>query len=221
MSEPEQEPEEGAELDETTDADGVSDDEAAEQEEAAQEREPEPDADADAILRAQSEREMEKKLRALDREAVAHAARVEKIMGDDFESVVGCPLCAPNIPGFRFPFPPQPEVVAAVKEAIGEPASPAYSRDSYSRACELCGGLGSVSTGSKVAGQGVVSCLTCKGRGWVPIGPERETGAITPPNGAVAPVDYGATTPPDVLPPEAEALKALGYIVVAPIQAQV
>lgn len=221
MSEPEPEPEEGAELDETPDEDGPADDEAAEQEEAAQEPDPDADDAAEAEARAQSEREMEKKLRALDREAVAHAARVEKIMGDDFESVVGCPLCAPNIPGFRFPFPPQPEVVAAVKDAIGEPASPAYQRDSYSRACDLCGGLGSVSTGSKVAGQAVVSCIPCRGKGWLPIGPERESGAVTPPNGAVAPVDYGATTPPDVLPPEAEALKALGYIVVAPIQAPV
>lgn len=221
MSEQEQEPTEDETLESTPDEVGPSDDEAAEAEEAEAAEQPDEAEAAEAEARAQSEREMEKKLKLLDREAVKHAERVAAIMGEDFESVVGCPLCAPNIPGFRFPFPPQPEVVAAVKDAIGEPASPSYQRDSYSRACDLCGGLGSVSTGSKVAGQAVVSCIPCKGRGWLPIGPEREAGAITPLNGAVAPVDYGATAPPDVLPPEAEALKALGYIVVAPIQAQV
>lgn len=169
-------------------------------------------------LASQTEREIEGKNRKLSYEAKRHANRVVQIMGDEDSAILEmCPLCLPLIPGFRYPTPPVAEQLAAVKEAIGEPASPNYPKDKYSRACDDCGGLGAVDTGSKVIGQGSARCYACKGVGWVPIGPERSGGQITAANGPVVPVAY---TPPLLGapdPPEVEALKALGYIVVAPI----
>lgn len=221
MSETEQEIPEGEDAEpETEPAEPAepADDELEAEEEDDAEPEPEPEPEAPSGF---SEKAMERAVKKLEAEASRHANRVSEIMGEDANDLTPCPLCAPNIPGFRWPFPPAADVVAAVKDAIGEPASPTYAKDSYSRECDLCHGLGSVATGSKVAGQGVVGCLKCKGKGWVAVGPERESGAVTVTNGAPLPVDYGATVPDAALPPEAEALKALGYIVVPPIQAPV
>lgn len=167
---------------------------------------------------AQTEREIEGKNRKLADEAKRHANRVVQIMGDEDSGILEmCPLCLPLIPGFRYPQPPNGDQLAAVKEAIGEPASPNYPKDKYSRSCDDCGGLGAVDTGSKVVGQGSARCITCQGRGWVAVGPERASGAIAPVGDAPAAVSY--TPEPLDAPdsPEVAALKALGYIVVPPI----
>lgn len=166
---------------------------------------------------AQTDAEVERINRTLDKEARRHAQRVVEIMGEDANVLEQCPLCLPLIPGFRYPVPPMDAQLAAVKEAIGEPAVPPYPKDNYSRECSDCTGLGAVLTGSKVAGQGTARCITCAGRGWVPVGVERQSGALTAPIDGAPAVAY---TPPEIGapdPPEVEALKALGYIVVAPI----
>ena len=49
-------------------------------------------------------------------------------LGEDALTLEPCPLCAPNIPGFRWPVAPAVEVVRAVKAAIGEPESRLYIR---------------------------------------------------------------------------------------------
>lgn len=179
------------------------------------EHEPPPLVDPAGSL---TDRELEKAMKALDNEEQRHAKRLAEIMGEDFATLQRCPLCPSPFPGYRWPVPPPAEVIAAVKEAIGEPAQPAFRADSYSKVCELCDGLGAVATGSKVAGQGTARCLGCEGRGWVAVGPERQSGAITTPAAVPAPVQYDQQPPTPVEPPEVAALKALGYVVVAPIQ---
>jgi hypothetical protein len=192
-------------------------------EEAEQEDAPEPDEsqptepEQEPEPAAVDEKAMEKALKLLDKEAAAHAKRVETIMGADFADLQVCPLCAPNIPGFRFPLPPAAPVIAMVKDAIGEPASPDYLPDGFSRVCDACGGLGATNTGSKVSGQGTVQCIPCAGKGWVAVGPERALGQVLTNGAPPPPVNYGADAPDPALPPEAQALKDLGYIVVAPI----
>jgi hypothetical protein len=167
---------------------------------------------------ALTEKEMERALKALDREAVRHAERVRDIMGADYEALQPCPMCAPNIPGFRWPVAPAAEQLARIKEAIGEPITPDYSDDPYSAVCVDCGGYGLTRTGSKVPGQATVQCYSCKGTGWRPVGPERAT--YTPGGNGPSTVtaDASQATAETQLPPEAQRLKDLGFIVVPPPQ---
>lgn len=177
-----------------------------------------PGDETEAAAPALDDRAVDKAIKALEKEAQRHAGRVADIMGEDAQILVPCELCAPSIPGFRWPQPPAAPVVAAVKAAIGEPAQPEYEKDNYSRVCDSCKGLGATATGSKVAGQSSVQCHDCKGRGWIPVGPERQGGQVAVTHGAPPALDYGATQAETALPPEAEALKALGFIVVPPIE---
>src|SRR5262249_16721634 len=91
-------------------------------------------------------------------------------------------------------------------------------KDDYSRVCDGCEGHGRVLTGSAVTGQKAAQCYKCKGRGWLPVGSERESGAITATNGTPAPTPGILQDNPSNEPPEAENLRQLGYIVVAPVQ---
>src|SRR5947207_1678894 len=50
--------------------------------------------------KAQSERDMEKALASLDREAERHFNRIGEIMGEDRDGLVPCELCLPRIPGY-------------------------------------------------------------------------------------------------------------------------
>lgn len=201
------------------------------------EPDPEPDEDADEDVdgqpvepgdeqmrqqqnaaKAQTAAEVERINKALAREAQRHAGRVVEIMGADSDILEQCPLCLPLIPGFRYPTPPVAEQLAAVKEAIGEPATPNYRPDQYSKVCDVCDGLGGVLTGSKVANQATLPCIKCGAQGWLPIGPERQGAQAAPINGGAPPVSY--TLPPVDTPdpPEVASLKALGYIVVPPVE---
>ena len=163
-------------------------------------------------------REQDAKRKKLDQLAAHVAKRYHDILGDDLDGFVGCPLCAPWFPGIRLQVMPDYETVAAVKVAIGEDPDPPLTNDHYSKVCEDCGGLGKVLTGSKVMGQTTAQCIPCKGRGWLAIGPEREQGNIMPTIPTPPPPGNGAPAILDSEPPEAAALKALGYIVVPPVQ---
>jgi hypothetical protein len=72
---------------------------------------------------------------------------------------------------------------------------------------------------NNVTGQKSAQCLDCGGRGWIPVGPERETGRITVANGGSAAPAPVLQDNPSHDPPEVAMLQQLGYIVVAPIAA--
>lgn len=176
-----------------------------------EEEEEEPEGEATVSVQ-----DLDKALERLDREASRHANRVSEIMGEDAQMLVPCELCAPAIPGFRFPVPPDDEVKERVLIALGQPPRPDYLKDSYSRTCEACAGLGEVLTGSQVKGRDTLPCYTCKGQGWVPVGGERAGGSVP----MAAPTASPPGSPPVVVvqsdPPEVAALKARGYVIIAP-----
>lgn len=217
MTEVEQEPQvEEPETDPEDDDPDEDDAEAA----ATVEREQELAADRQEeaqSLEAQA-REQDAKRKKLDQLAAHVAKRYSDILGDDLDGFTICPLCAPWFPGIRLQVMPDYETVAAVKVAIGEDPDPPLTNDHYSKVCDDCGGLGKVLTGSKVMGQTTAQCIPCKGRGWLAIGPEREQGSILSPAAPPQPLGNGAPAVLDTDPPEAAALRALGYIVVAPVQ---
>lgn len=164
-----------------------------------------------------SEAQMEQQGKDLDRAARAYTDKLVKALGDDLGGWHPCPLCADGYPGIRLPVMPSPDALAAVKAEIGEPVDPPLQDDPYSQRCDKCDGWGKVLTGSKVPGRTTAVCADCNGDGWKSTDERRKQGHVLAANGATLTVVPEASGLPGELPPEAEALKALGYIVVAPI----
>ena len=115
---------------------------------------------------AKSEKEIEKGLQALEKEAQRHAKRIGEIMEEDAQHLVRCELCQPLIPGFRWPQVPDDQR-AAVMLAIGFEPKRQLQPDKRAHACPECAGEGLVDTGSKVQGQDALACIDCGGCGWV------------------------------------------------------
>lgn len=153
---------------------------------------------------AKSEKEIEKGLKALEKEAQRHANRVGEIMEEDAQHLLRCELCAPLIPGFRWPQVPDDQR-AAVMLAIGFDPEPDLRSDTQSGVCPGCDGWGQVATGSKVQGQRALPCTSCGGKGWR--GPrEQAAPQLTP----VSPSGAPSNGPPGDVPldPDREATRA-------------
>src|SRR5438105_13073989 len=110
-------PDEQTPDEETQEQDGPAPDSApasepAEEEEAAEggELEPEPGQEQASPPEPQglSQKQMEKALDKLDREATRHHSRVVEIMGEDVSMLLDCPLCDPLTPGKIMPTPKVP-----------------------------------------------------------------------------------------------------------------
>lgn len=221
MSEPEQEtpdepvtPLEGPEHDPAPDEDGEPGDEPAA-----------PEAPVEAPVEAQEAgarmEEVGKQLDALNKTV---ATRLGRILGDDAIDLDPCPWCSYfNTPGHVFRGVLPNDLRTHIAHLIGERAPEDFEKDSYSRACDKCRGLGETLTGSKVPGRERLPCYDCSGNGWIAVGNERASTVLSRANGpasAVAPLgpaDVAMQPAPTVEPAEAAALRAQGYIVVPPV----
>jgi hypothetical protein len=165
---------------------------------------------------ARDDADVERRAKALTRAATTYVKKVVESLGPDLDGAAPCPLCAEFYPGFRFQTMPSAENTAKVRVAIGlEPGDNLLS-DGYARVCEACDGWGFTDSGSKVAGQGRLTCYDCTGRGWLPVGDERSSGGVTGQH-ASGLLPAGVTNAADVAyAPEADRLKELGWIVVPP-----
>ena len=221
-------PDEQTPDEETQEQDGPAPDSApasepAEEEEAAEggELEPEPGQEQASPPEPQalSQKQMEKALDKLDREATRHRSRVEEIMGEDVAMLLPCPLCDPLTPGQIMPTPATPERFPAVREFLGDAPARELQADPQAHRCETCGGWGMVDTGSRVQGQSELPCKTCNGMGWV--GERSATPYVQPVVAAqVAEANgEGQPTPITSEPPEAARLRAMGFTLIPPVGA--
>jgi hypothetical protein len=221
------------EQEQTQEQDGPEPDEAApdeqptpiqppDEEEAGEEEliEGEPDApDAPEQPEGLSEKQLEKALGKLDREAERHAKRVAEIMGSEIDLLIDCPLCDPLTPGKLMPTPATPERFPAVREFMGDAQPADYQQDPNTRTCKTCAGEGVVETGSRVESQRLLACTDCGGKGWQgQRAPVATSGPMAPApmpdaNGQAEPVPQGPE------PPEAAKLRALGYTLIQPVGA--
>jgi hypothetical protein len=222
MSEVEQEQtheEDGTEQIEGVPAEPAPDELTPDEEEAAEQEEQQgalPDEGEQEQPQGLSEKQMEQAFGKLERETTRHANRVQEIMGEDVAMLLPCPLCEPLIPGFVMPTPDTPQRFPTVREFMGDAIPEDWQQDPNTRTCVTCNGLGMVATGSKVEGQAQLVCTDCGGKGWqgqraptvapiipapLPEGNGGQTGPLAP-----APVD----------PPDVAALKAKGYVIIAP-----
>jgi len=143
---------------------------------------------------------------------------------DGFARLHMCPLCQyTETPGYVVLQRPPDEVVSVVRQILNVRDPSKLQKDRHSQRCVECNGDGIVSMDNHVAGQESLPCIGCKGRGWTPIDEKRQEGYVAAapapgaPNGSPAPAP--AAPAGIVLPPEAEALTRLGYIVVPPATA--
>jgi hypothetical protein len=167
--------------------------------------EPEPEIDDDPDqaegVEAQappgpSMEEIEKVLTKLSTSANTWRRRVAELLGDEVENLVPCELCEPDIPGFHWPaamIQPRDDLHAHLLDVLRTPDSPDYKQAQHVRMCTLCDGLGKVTSGSRVAGKGLIVCQMCKGQGFVgdAVLPDQQQ----PQNGEVA-VEFPEDTGP-------------------------
>jgi hypothetical protein len=152
------------------------------------------------------------------------AKNMGDVFGDAASEYTECPFCNYfGTPGWLHLEPCPPTLLGTLYEYAQVRAPDEYVADIYSRECDRCNGLGSCASGSKVAGQERLSCIECKGQGWIAVGDERRQPGLYVPNGPTAQHPVPATDARSELagtgadPPEAEGLRQRGYIVIAPM----
>lgn len=152
----------------------------------------EPAARKDGI---QSEKQMEKAFKRLEAEQTRHKNRIAEIIGDDADELLPCPLCAPLMPGFRWPLEPEEPVKEAVLAVLGMGGEPDYERATDARICDGCKGLGNVLTGSLVPAHRTKLCPRCGGCGWVNVGGPTQFSERVPGETAPSPVPSVSAEP--------------------------
>jgi hypothetical protein len=180
--------------------------------------EPVPGEEQGAELR--SEKEIEKAHKAIDKLREHVAGRVGAILGEDAQLLLPCPACGDEIPGFVWPpseVPVPPDKVGALSVYIGLPNLNELEDALDAIPCPDCRARGEVKTGSLVPAQTTKMCTRCVGKGWIGSGTvvRQEVGTTNGSDSAPT-----AVTPPaeTALPPEAEALRRQGFLVIPPTQ---
>lgn len=135
-------------------------------EDAPPEPEPEPEAEP------QGDEERTEAFRKIDGSFKTYSRNVEKQLSEEITDWLYCPLCASGaVPGYvnRHDMGRVPEEVQAnVKTFFGLARETDYQSAPGITTCTDCGGLGKVSTGSRVAEHATITCPTCKGYGYTP-----------------------------------------------------
>jgi hypothetical protein len=132
-----------------------------------------------------SEREFERAAKKLDAAAKRWRAQVMEFVEATGQSLIANETDLDFCPGYVFHPQVRPldeEQAQFARVLLGDPIEPAFVQDRESHACEECEGWGRVKTGSKVAGNAVIDCLRCNGRGFITSRPREEI-RLPSPNG--------------------------------------
>lgn len=132
-----------------------------------------PEADPPPPDEPEQTRIVNEQAKKMDRAFDTYSRKAVEILGPELAGFEVCPLCEPFYPGLRLPIPLTADTAAKLRVILGLPARDNFQQDRFSTTCIDCGGLGKVLTGSKVEQYATVTCLACKGRGWIPVGDER------------------------------------------------
>lgn len=170
-----------------------------------------------------TEKEIEAFWRGMEKYRQENADRVSKRAGDEATDLVLCPCCGDRIPGFVWnpaEVPPDPDHVAAIREYIGMPNLDQFEQAPDATGCPDCKSRGWVKTGSDVENFTLKQCSRCAGKGYIGTGitvlPESGFAA----NGATDPAPVAAAAPVETdLPPELQAYRDQGWMVVPPFSA--
>jgi hypothetical protein len=151
--------------------------------------EPEPDPTSDITEAAEalqealtaahgmSERELEKRMQAVERRAKSYVDFVAAFAAETEQPLVRCAVCLDQVPGYHWHpdvIAPNEVQVAACRVLAGLTIEPSFPQDPQSWACETCDGWGQVKTGSKREARRVVECADCNGQGFKTRRPPQE-----------------------------------------------
>lgn len=137
------------------------------EEEPEAEAEPEEEPEEEPEPSSLSSSNVESGLERIARENERHLEHVAAIMGDDYETVAICPLCADFAAGVVFPGRVlEPEQRNRVLVAMGEEPEPELRQNADTETCERCGGMGDLLTGSRTPRSNLMPCPDCGGQGW-------------------------------------------------------
>jgi hypothetical protein len=155
---------------ETETTEPVDDD--PDQTEGTEDEAPEPTPEPEPEPEQPSDEDRAKLAKALDTRFTNYRNSVEKILADEVQDWLLCPLCVSGMaPGYvnRHDLGRVPEEVQAnVQMYLGFQRETEYPEAKGINTCEGCNGLGKVSTGSRVAEHMTITCPSCKGYGYTP-----------------------------------------------------
>ena len=97
-----------------------------------------PEEPAEEQPQGLSEKELERGLAKLEREAERHFNRVREVMGEEAAMLQECPLCDPLIPGLIMPSPQLPDRFPAVRAFIGDREPENWQPDTHRHRCAPC-----------------------------------------------------------------------------------
>jgi hypothetical protein len=167
--------------------------------------------------RAQNEADLEKLNRQIENANKAHAAKLERIMGDDFQALIPCPVCMDFTAGLIFPpevAPIPDQVKDRMKQLIGLDSWEDIPNAEWAQQCPDCRGHGEVKTGSFVHMKETTRCLNCGGDGWKNTRQGTNGTAELPAiPAATGPTVYGQEVSQD---PDVQHLREKGYTVIPP-----
>lgn len=167
MSEQEQHVNEDGEL-----VDGPMPDDDPDQTEGVEDEAPPTDPEPEPEPEQPSDEDRAKLAKALDTRFTNYRNSVEKILADEVADWLLCPLCVSGMaPGYvnRHDLGRVPEEIQAnVQMYLGYARETEYPHARGVTECDVCTGLGKVSTGSRVAEHMTITCPTCKGYGYTP-----------------------------------------------------
>ena len=193
MSDVEQEPQTEPEAE----PEPLQGDELAEDEQEAEDAEqPEPEPEPEPQARSESEIILERRRSDAEKKWREHEKRVRTIYQDEAEYLYACPLCPDQHRGLidiRFAGMVPDELADAVIAYVRGSEQVQYRPAQSVGECPVCGGLGKVLSGSKVAGKDLIVCSHCKGYGFVPPPGASENGSVDP---VLVPVGVGADEGP-------------------------
>ena len=179
LEQEEVEPEVDREVTEDDDAEITEEDAAAEPE-----QEDDVTAEPEQVLvpAAQTEKEIEKRNDALDREATRHANRVTEILGEDSLALIQCEACPPRIPGWHYPagdYPPE-DPMRVLYELLSGGTEAQMKHPARYVICDYCNGFGRVITGSKAESHRTLACPSCSELGYLDAEQNRPATPTTP-----------------------------------------
>lgn len=170
---------------------------------------------------AMTEQALEKLHTQIGNANKAHAAKIARIMGDDAQALIPCPVCTDFVAGAIFPpevAPIPPVVQDRMKELLGFNAWEDTPHADWAQQCPDCKGHGEVKTGSFVLGKETTRCLNCGGDGWKNTrDPAQNVLPLAIANGETGPNVYGKEVAND---PDVQHLREKGYTVIPPMNVQ-
>lgn len=166
-----------------------------------------------------TDKELERAYKAIAKLRETVASRLGQIMDGDEVGLIECPLCASFAPGWLWPpdvVPLDADAVHKTRAVLGMPDVSGYKTSTAYVMCDVCDGLGSVLTGSKVPGREAANCPKCGTNGYVMT--SDAIAATAPPNGAQPePIATGPTVYGTELPPDLQRYKDDGWLIAPPV----